>query len=386
MLGDRAEERGEFVLVGGDLSVAGLERDAHLEALMLNFLHALQHWLRFVNGGHVVIAELLTTGRQATHDRAASHLQVRALVELVPRNEEELLLQTDVDDHRLDADAESAEEADARFREGLHGALQRGLLVEGFAFEGDEASREVDAVTTQEHGALRINGEVPASTVGDPKTTVRVRGTVGLTSQQVLALQVPHRFALLVELPHGQLHLSHLAVAVGGGQWLEPMAKHRGATIGAPIQDSLCHLVSLGRILDPASTGQVLRGQSIPPQVGGRHSSFEEVLAIAQQECLLAGSPHELCGAGTGSSSWRSLAGALAAALEAASAAVSARTTAIGRASELGLSGLPSINNCPSETCGREAASQDHASCVHRSHRSQTSIPKLRMQVQGCVC
>jgi hypothetical protein len=44
----------------GHLAVAGVERDAHLEALVLHLLHALEG--HGVERGHVVVAQLLQEG------------------------------------------------------------------------------------------------------------------------------------------------------------------------------------------------------------------------------------------------------------------------------------------------------------------------------------
>ena len=57
------EERRDFVLAGGDLVVAGLDRDAEPVQFLLDVGHVGQHARR--DGAEVVVLELLALGRLA---------------------------------------------------------------------------------------------------------------------------------------------------------------------------------------------------------------------------------------------------------------------------------------------------------------------------------
>ena len=105
-----AAHRGHLVLVRCDLAVARLQRDAESEALRLDLLHAGQRRLGVGQPGHVVVAELLAAGGHGADERAAAHLEVRAAVVGLARDEEELLLQADVADQPADVEAHQAEE------------------------------------------------------------------------------------------------------------------------------------------------------------------------------------------------------------------------------------------------------------------------------------
>jgi hypothetical protein len=87
-----------------NLAVAGAQRDAHQEALVLDFAHALHGHV--VGRRHVVVAHFLAFGGGFAHHAAARELQVGPAVVGFPGHEEELLLEPDVGLHRAHGVAE----------------------------------------------------------------------------------------------------------------------------------------------------------------------------------------------------------------------------------------------------------------------------------------
>ena len=88
--------RGELELARCDLLVPGLEGDTHLEALVLDLLHALEGQGVGGRGGHVVVTQLLVARGELAHDGPLGELQVRAVEVLLPIDEEDLPLEGDV--------------------------------------------------------------------------------------------------------------------------------------------------------------------------------------------------------------------------------------------------------------------------------------------------
>jgi hypothetical protein len=97
--------------------VTGAERDAKVEALLLDGLHALESVL--VERGHVVVRELLTPGGLLADDSAASQLEIEAAGIGVTGDQEELLLETDVGDDTLGVVSEVLQQADTLARDSL---------------------------------------------------------------------------------------------------------------------------------------------------------------------------------------------------------------------------------------------------------------------------
>ena len=235
-----AEEGGELELVGGDLTVAGLEGDTELEALVLDLLHAGEGGGGRGEGGHVVIAHLLTAGGVLAHDGAAGELKIGALVVGLTGDEEDLLLQTDVGTKAVrDVEAKVLQEAAALLVEGGVGAEEGGLLIEGGAVVRDEGGGDEHGVAAEEDGGGGVDGEVSASAVSAAEATVGVGGAIGFSLDEVLALEVELNLVVGVEGEHLVLDLTGLAVTdAGGGHGLEPVAEGVGTIVGGPVSDN----------------------------------------------------------------------------------------------------------------------------------------------------
>jgi hypothetical protein len=83
-------DRGHFVLGRGDLVVAGLDRDAQLEALALGLHHAGEHAVR--DGAEVLVLEFLALRRLGAEEGATAGVEVRTQVEEAGVDQEVLLL------------------------------------------------------------------------------------------------------------------------------------------------------------------------------------------------------------------------------------------------------------------------------------------------------
>mmetsp|Transcript_14853 Transcript_14853/g.31498 ORF Transcript_14853/g.31498 Transcript_14853/m.31498 type:complete len:466 (+) Transcript_14853:484-1881(+) len=176
--GGGAKERRALVLVGGDLAVAGLQRDAHHEALMLDLSDACSG--DRVERTHVVVAHLLATRGRLAENGATGELQIRAAVVLLARHQEELLLKANIREDRAALVAQILQQSSALFRDRLHRTQQRGLLVQGVAVEGNKYGRNVNSVASAENRRGRVQYSVATGSVGCTHATRRVRTAVSL--------------------------------------------------------------------------------------------------------------------------------------------------------------------------------------------------------------
>jgi hypothetical protein len=195
-----------------------------------------------------VIGHFLATGRHIADDGSAGELEVRAAEISVAGDEEELLFKADVHVDSLDAlVAEEVEEASALARQCIGCAEKRGLLVEGVAIVRHQACRDEDGVSTEKDRGSGIHSQVTASTVGGAKTAVEVGGSICLAFQDVLALEVPNRLSLSVELNHRILYLGALSVAnTGRADRLKPVTVDRGSIVPRPFRNGLRNLSFTG--------------------------------------------------------------------------------------------------------------------------------------------
>ena len=93
---------------------------------------------RRADGAEVVLLELLALNRLAAKERAATHDEVRALLEVLLLDEEVLLLGADGGHDVLGGTAEELQHALGLALKSHLGAQQRGLLVKRLAGIGDE--------------------------------------------------------------------------------------------------------------------------------------------------------------------------------------------------------------------------------------------------------
>mmetsp|Transcript_42136 Transcript_42136/g.103897 ORF Transcript_42136/g.103897 Transcript_42136/m.103897 type:complete len:704 (-) Transcript_42136:81-2192(-) len=278
--GHRAEQGRHLVLVGGDLAVAGAQGDAHLKRLALHVLDRVNGGLRQRERGHVVVAHLLPAGGVAPEHGASRHHQVEALHVRLAGDQEELLLEADVGLDARHVVAEGLKKTRALLAHRLRRAEQRRLLVEREAVVAHEARRDEDGVTAQRDGRGGVHRQVAARRVRGAQATVGVGGAIRLALEQILALEVPLGYSLLVEVDHHVLHLAGQAVAHSRGtQRLEPVAEGRRAAVGRPIAHGSRDLV--GARLGPRVVVERIGGEAMGLEVGRGDGTLEEVLAEA---------------------------------------------------------------------------------------------------------
>ena len=265
-----AEHRGELVLVRRDFTVTGLQRNAKLEALLLDLTHALEGGGGAGDRSHVAIAHLLATRRHRTGDGTAGELKIRAAVERVSRNQEDFLFQTNVGVHRRVADVvlHRLEHTLGLLVQGGGGAVKRRLLIESIAVVGHKRRRDEDSVFAKEDRRRRVEGKVTTGRVRGAHAAVRVGGTIRFTLKELLAGEGVVRGTIRREIHHGLVHLTRVTVTdTGGAHRLEPVAVHGRAVVHGPVEHRLGDDVSLQLGLDPGLILEQLGALAVLVQV-----------------------------------------------------------------------------------------------------------------------
>ena len=280
--GGEAEEGRALVLVGCHLAVAGLHRDAHQEAFVLDLLDALEGNL--VGRRHVVVAHLLSTRRVLAHDGAAGHLEVEALVERRARDQEVLLLQPNVREGAPNLVPEILAQAGRLLREGIHRAEQGRLLVERVAVEGDEYAGHVHRVAAQEDRRRRVKHRVATRAVRRADAAVRERRAVRLALEQGFPLELELGLAIGAEGEEGVVHLARHAQAHARRTGrLEPVSVDRCAAVARPLHDGGGDLVRRRGLGGPLRVIHQARRQALLGEVRVGDLTLEQVGAVVIQ-------------------------------------------------------------------------------------------------------
>mmetsp|Transcript_55703 Transcript_55703/g.156288 ORF Transcript_55703/g.156288 Transcript_55703/m.156288 type:complete len:597 (-) Transcript_55703:34-1824(-) len=259
-----SEERSKLKLVGGDLSMTGLEWNSQAPALVLDFLHASQGGSGAGERSHVVVAHFLSTGGILAHDGTAGHLKIGASVVLVARDKENFLFQTNVcNDTTGDVQAQLREETACLPVDGSVGSEKRGLFVESSTVVRDKGGGDEDCVASAENGRGSVDSEVSTGLVGSTKSTIGVGRTVGFSLDESLSLEILLDFHVGVEFQHHVLHLTGQTVTDSAGSHrLEPVAVNIRTTINGPIENSVSYSVGMVggpcRVLQDITAGAVL--------------------------------------------------------------------------------------------------------------------------------
>ena len=273
-----AEHRGELVLVRRNFTVSSLQRDTHLEALLLDLTHALERGGGAGDRSHVVVAHLLATSRELTGNGTASELKIRAAVVRMARHQEDFLLQTNVgvDGGGADVVAHRLEHALRLLVQSGSGAVKRRLLVEGIAVVRNETGRDEHGVFAQEDRRRRVDGKVTAGGVRRAHAAVRVRGTIRLPLEELFAREGVERGTIRREIKHRLVHLTRVTVThTRGAHRLEPVAVHRGAVVHGPVEHRLGDDIRLRHILGPVPVREQRRRFAVFTQVLVRDRTLE---------------------------------------------------------------------------------------------------------------
>mmetsp|Transcript_17700 Transcript_17700/g.32724 ORF Transcript_17700/g.32724 Transcript_17700/m.32724 type:complete len:660 (+) Transcript_17700:319-2298(+) len=272
-------KRSEFELTRGDFTVTSLQRNTHAPALILDFLHARQGSSCTGKRGHVVVTHFLSTRSISSNDGASGQLKIRAAVILVTRDEENFLFKTNVSlDTTAAVQSQKREETASFFVKGGVGTEKRGLLVQCSAVVRDKGGRNEHGVATAKDGRRSVNSEVSSSLVGSTKSTVGVRGTISLSLNEGLSLEVLGNFVVGVEFQHHVLDLSGQTVTnPTGSHRLEPVAVDIDTTVDGPVEYSVSDSVRV--VLDPSRILQEIDGCSVLFEIFVGDGSRKHVLS-----------------------------------------------------------------------------------------------------------
>ena len=233
------EDRGDLVLAGGDLVVAGLDRDAELEQLVLGVGHAGQHAGRGSLPKYWSSSSCPLGGRGAEQGAAGGDQVGPEVVEVLV-DQEVFLLRPDGREHVPGRGvAEQFEDAQRLAAEGFHRPQQRGLGVQGLAGPAEEGGGDDQGgavgVLDDVGGAGRVPGGVAAGLEGGAEAAAGEAAGVGLALDQLAA----------AELEQGR------PAAAGGGQEAVVLL---GRDAGQRLED-------VGEVGRPVLHGPVLHGR-----------------------------------------------------------------------------------------------------------------------------
>ena len=222
--------------------VLGLGQNAELPEFLVQILHERGH--ARLDGAEIMVVQLLPLRRLRAEERAARVEQVLALIVKRLVDEEIFLLRADRRAHSPDGGvAEELQNAQALLVDGLHGAQQRGFLVERLAAVGTERGRDIEHMILDEREGRRVPCGVASGLKRGAQTAGGEAGRVRLALNQLLA---------------GKLHDN--AAACGGrdervvllrrdaGHGLEPVGKMRRAELNGPVLHGIGHDVSRSQI------------------------------------------------------------------------------------------------------------------------------------------
>ena len=153
------EDRRDLVLAGRHFVVAGLDRDADLVELALDFHHEGQDAVG--DGAEVVVFHLLPLGRPRAEEGSSGVDEIRPVEIELPVDQEVLLLGTAGRDHAVGLRSEQLQDAHRLLGQAVHRAQQRRLLVERITGPAHERRRDDERRTVRRHQQPGRAGRVP---------------------------------------------------------------------------------------------------------------------------------------------------------------------------------------------------------------------------------
>ncbi len=280
------EHRGEFELGRGDFVVAGLGRDAELPEFLFHIVHEVDNACR--NATEVVVFHLLVLCRCCTEQCTARLVEVRALQVEALVDQEVFLFGAEGDGNLLRSDAKEAHEAVGGLLQGLNGAEQRGLLVQGFASVATECGRDAErgavTVALDEGGGGRIPGGVTAGFESRTEASARERGCVRFADDEVLAAEGENGLAVF--------GFEEGVVLFGGGtgKGLEPVGKVGSAAVDSPLFHGVGDFAGDTRVERCATVdgGEELLA-NVLGKIGAHGLGVEDVFAVEVDVCGCCG-------------------------------------------------------------------------------------------------
>ncbi len=220
----------------GHLVVLGLGKHPQLPQLLVQLLHIGAD--AGLDGAEIMVLQLLALGGPRPEQGAPGKEQVPPLAVHILVNQEILLFRTHGAQNALGFHAEQLQHPDGLLAEGLHGAEQRGFLVQNLSPVGAEGGGDAqDAVLDKGVGG-GIPGGVAPGLKGSPQSAGGEAGSIRLPLDKLLA---------------GELH-DDLAIIGGGnkavvlfggytGHGLEPVGVMGDALFDGPVLHGVGHNV-----------------------------------------------------------------------------------------------------------------------------------------------
>ena len=237
---------GDLVLAGGDFVVAGLHR--HAKAVKLAFHVGHEGKDAAGDDAVILVVEFLALGGMSAEDGAACDEQVGAGGDECAIDEEVFLLKAAVGaDGHGGLNAEEAKDAGRLLVQGLVGAQDGGLLV-----EGDTRPREEDGGDTEHHARRAFHkvgraGHVPCGIAAGLEGGAQAAGgearTVGFALHEGTAAELGNGAALAVRVKEAVMLFGGEA-----GEGIEDVGVMVGTAFHGPGLHGVGHYVSYGRV------------------------------------------------------------------------------------------------------------------------------------------
>ena len=227
----------------------GLRRNAELPELLVEVVHELGYlWLQYAE---VVILHLLSLRCRSADQGTSGEHEVLTLGVEVLIDQEVLLLRADsgVDAGNLLL-AEDVQQLRCGVTQGLHGAKQRGLLIEGLAGVRTECGRDVEGAVLDEGWGARVPCGVAAGLEGGTEAAAREGGGIRLSLDELLSGELHDHAAVL-----GRGDEAVMLLCGQAGHRLEPVCEVGRAELQCPLLHRRCdgirHVqLQMGSVLD----------------------------------------------------------------------------------------------------------------------------------------
>eukprot|EP01137_Pigoraptor_chileana_P032743 Opistho-2@22630 len=270
---DLFENGRHFVLRGGDLVVARLHRHTELPQNQLGLLEEGEN--AAVDRPEVVVLERLPLGGLGALQRATAGNKIRARHKEMAIDEEKLLLRADicVDSNNV-FKAEETKQRNCFPLQCGDGAQEGGLGVERLAAPGAEgggnAQRLAIRALPDERGRGRIPQCVSARLEGRAEASRGKGASVRLALDQLLSGKLKQQDIA------GKFNERVVLFRRLSGEWLEPMAKVRGALFNGPFAHRICDNVSEAIVHRRAALDHGMQSPvRVLRQLGAHHTVVE---------------------------------------------------------------------------------------------------------------
>ena len=219
----------------------GLGGHAQLPQLLVHLVHVGADAL--ADHAEVVVLQLLALGRHRAEQGPAGVDQILALHVLGPVHQEILLLRSHGGGHALGRGvAEQPQDSQGLLVDRLHGAQQRGFLVQRLALVGAEGGGDTkghaDGVLPQKRGGGAVPGRVASGLKGGPQAPGGEGGGVRLALDQLFPGKFHDHPAVAWRGDKGIVFLRGHA-----GEGLKPVGIMGGSPLDGPILHGVGHNV-----------------------------------------------------------------------------------------------------------------------------------------------